>query len=374
MKVLILGGGVSGKSAKDYLEKRGDDVVMFDQHIDMCVVSPGIQVTSELDLGFLSKCKKVVAVTGTNGKTTVVTMLHEILGDKSVLCGNVGTPVTAVADQFKDKIAIVEVSSFQLEIPPRNFKPDISVILNITQDHLERHGTMQEYINCKSRIAGEVNVVNSDDPICRQLDLPNTVWFGGATHIEQNTNAVKAVLELLGVKKKFEYKRLPHRIEHIRTLNDVEFYDDSKATNVSSTLAACRLFEKSHAGHDVNLILGGLAKGQDFSELFAKLPSNVKNIFVIGDATKEILKSAKTWNGKTLQCQTMDAAIIKAAQTGTGKRIVLLSPACASFDMFKNYAHRGEVFKAIVADYSFQHLRQSQPKPYKRQVTSLRNL
>jgi UDP-N-acetylmuramoylalanine--D-glutamate ligase len=357
VKVLILGNGISGKASKDFVESRGDKAEIYDGFVDLCVVSPGIKVISELDLAFTGNYKKVIAVTGTNGKTTVVNMLKSVLGDDAVLCGNVGVPATSVAKELENKIAIVEVSSFQLEIPPKYFKPDISIILNITQDHLERHGSMEEYIACKKRICGKINLICDTDPICKTLDMPNTIYFGGATHFEQNTNAVKKVCELLGIQKDIEYIYLPHRIEHVATKGDVDFYDDSKATNIGAVQSAIKTFggdprTPKRGGcplnPTINLILGGIAKGQDFTTLFKDLPSTVKGAFVIGESSDEIISAAKGWGGKIVKCKTLKDAVVKAYKFGKGRRAVLLSPACSSFDMFKNYADRGDKFKAIV--------------------------
>jgi len=379
MIVLVLGAGASGQSAKAFLESRGHDVTMYDDDanglvlpqisacsFDMCVISPGVSIhhplakkfkdrlISELDLGFSirrKKSAKTVAVTGTNGKTTVVNMINKALGNKGVLCGNVGIPVTSVTEELETKIAVTEVSSFQLEVEPRYFKPDISVILNVTQDHLDRHGTMEEYIACKSRISGKVNVLNKDCPIVSQLNLPNTVWFSGASHTEQNINAVLKVCELLGVDKETALQacndtKIPHRIEFVTKHGSTEFYNDSKATNIGSTLAACRSFDKP-----VHLILGGVGKGQNFYELFEKLPANVKSVFVMGESSDQIAEAAEEKGYKTITaCNDLPDAVTRAMKVGDYDKIVLLSPACASFDMFKNYADRGEQFKKIVTN------------------------
>jgi len=398
-RALVLGAGISGDSAKEFLTARGASVVVYEDKIggevdgkfDLCVISPGISINhplaqkyrdvliSELDLGFCEKHGKVIGVTGTNGKTTVVGMLHRVFRG-SVLCGNVGVPVTAV--DIRKKTAVVEVSSFQLEVPPKYFRPDVSIVLNVTQDHLERHGTMEEYTACKMRIRGAVSILNYDDAICRANGDANTLWFStkervngayldgdtvtvnfgklrktfklsdfGATLAEHDIANILAVV-LAGCVMRVSRKRIvmgcrtaksPHRIEYVATIGNAVFYNDSKATNVAATLAACRSF----GDMPINLILGGVPKGQDFSVLFRDLPANVENIFAIGEAAPDIIECS---NGRALKCETLNEAVDNAANVGVGARVVLLSPACASFDMFRNYAHRGDEFKRIVLD------------------------
>ena len=419
MRVLILGAGSSGKSAKQLLQSQGHDVMMYDDqqnalfqmpcqsticNFDLCVISPGVsknhplaikckdKLISELDLGFFERTNNpVIAVTGTNGKTTVVNMIHRALGDKSVLCGNVGVPVTSVVKELETKIAVVEVSSFQLEVPPKYFKPNIGVLLNIAQDHLDRHITMEEYTACKMRIAGDITILNYDDEILREQGESSQnkiLWFSlkervdgiyldgndivinldGKTqkvfsldefgelapHDIQNILATALVCHLMGVPKQnvvraCTSKKDPHRLEFVRAIQTSTaktfFYNDSKATNVASCLAACRSFSKP-----VNLILGGVGKGQNFAELFQKLPKNIKHIFAIGESADEIINASKNSGQVVIKCSDLKTAVEQAYQTQiAGDKIVLLSPACASFDMFKSYADRGEQFKEIVS-------------------------
>jgi UDP-N-acetylmuramoylalanine--D-glutamate ligase len=209
---------------------------------------------------------------------------------------------------------------------------------------------MEEYIECKKRIAGQINVLNRDDPVCRTLDLPNTVWFSGRDARAQNIAAVKTVCGLLGLDKKDIARacrpvRLPHRMEHVKTIRGVTFINDSKATNIAACVAACKSFKKP-----VNLILGGLGKGQDFRELFEKLPQNVESVFVFGHAADEIIAAAAA--RPINRCQTLAEAVTRAAQFPAGG-VVLFSPACSSFDMFKNYEDRGDMFKKLVRDLHF---------------------
>ena len=433
MRVLILGDGLSGKSAKVLLEQRGDEAVIYDDNkdiskskplggFDLCVISPGVpqnhplaikyadRLISELDLAFMPQMtrnykpvrygyKKVIAVTGTNGKTTVVSSLHEIFGRKSILCGNVGVTATSIVKKMRKKFGIVEVSSFQLETPPKYFIPDISVILNITQDHLERHKTMDEYIECKMRLRGKISIMNWDDPVCRSHGTSDTLWYSTKEavrgvyldkgdiilnigslyekcpikrrgkifsldhkklynlsripHNISNFLAVVLVCTLMGVNKGriirgSEFNKYPHRLEYIGECGGRIFYNDSKSTNVASCIAACRSFDQT-----ISLIVGGVSKGQNFSELFVDLPGNVKNMFVIGQATEEIINSSQ--GVKHLldirACKSLEDAVTLALAVDLDECIILLSPACASFDMFENYIHRGEVFKQIAQTF-----------------------
>ncbi|MCL2229025.1 MAG: UDP-N-acetylmuramoyl-L-alanine--D-glutamate ligase [Firmicutes bacterium] len=408
MKVLVLGSGSSGRSAKSFLESKGHNVTVFDEHIDLCVVSPGIKVTSELDLAFEAqnvdkkphpsgtlfikgefsrtsesippflkgvsqsdggfscsrspdggfKPKFVIGVTGTNGKTTVVNLLHALIPN-SVLCGNVGTPTTSVAHEFPGRVVIVEVSSFQLEIPPRHFKPDVSLLLNITEDHLDRHGNMHEYIACKSRIAGKVNIVNRDCPIVSKMNLGHTVWFGGDTHIEQNVNAVIAACKEIGMDITQEdvmaaYKKInqEHRIEFVSRKDGISFYNDSKATNTASVLAAVKTFPNEN----ICLLLGGVAKGQDFTSFFQTMPKNVKAVFIFGESKTQILSASfENLDVEAVICDDLKDATKKAREYAKNDNasIVLLSPGCASFDMFRDYTDRGRQFKEIVKQLLF---------------------
>jgi len=443
-RVLVLGVGSSGLAAKNFLEQRGAEVIVYDDNVqiseetsrstretcDLAVISPGISINhplakqmqknnipisgacvnvsgacasviSELELGFCEKHGKVVAVTGTNGKTTVSNMINDALGRKSVLCGNVGIPVTSVAKQLRRKTAVVEVSSFQLEASQshgaartlRGFRPNIAVILNITQDHLERHGTMEEYIRCKAAISKnqkkrDVLILNFDDANCRSLGTHQKVlWFSTTAKVKgiyldgrditlnikrraqkiftldelgaenqhdiQNILAVILTLKLLkvpksAIKKACRAAKMPHRLQYIGNLKTRErtvmFFNDSKSTNVASTLAACRCFKSP-----VNLLLGGVSKGQSFAELFEKLPAVVQNIFAFGQAAAEIIKAANEAGFlAVVKCNNLEDATHRAIKAGTGPLVVLLSPACSSFDMFKNYEHRGEEFVKTV--------------------------
>lgn len=418
-KILVLGAGSSGMAAVKFLTQRGAIVGVYDdakvifqspyairiesakqieaEQFEFCVISPGISINheiaqkfagriiSELALGFCAPHKKVVAITGTNGKTTVTRMIAAALGKRGVACGNIGTPVTAVSDQISKKISVAEVSSFMLEAPYGDFCADIGVILNITQDHLERHGSMQEYIRCKANLCkSRIVVLNYDDENCRRLSGENTFYFSQTSkvrgvyldgrnvvlniskrpriifdldefdekkpHTVSNILAVVLVCALLKVKLSRVlkackgFKTDENRIQYIGSIDNVTFYNDSKATNIAACLAACKVFKCP-----INLLIGGQVKGQDFRELFEKLPSSVEHIFCFGSGSDVIMKTAESTGYKSItKCDNMSNATEQAIKFGYGPRVVLLSPACASLDEYSNYAERGKGFTEIV--------------------------
>ena len=407
-KILVLGAGTSGQSAAEFLRARCAAVEIFDDKngknpdtngFDFCVISPGVSINhpvarkfngriiSELALGFTATHKKIVAVTGTNGKTTVTNMIGAALGVRGVVCGNVGVPVTSVSGETAKKIAVAEVSSFMLEAEI-GFRPDIAVILNIAQDHLERHGTMREYIRCKSKIlCAKRAILNYDCPNCRALGDKKTLYFSAKTavrgvflvggkiyyrphkrakklfdlkdfredrpHQIANILAVILVCKLLGVPRKrilaacMGGTARAHRIEHVGTVGNVSFVNDSKATNIAASLAACACFQGP-----IHLLLGGITKGQNFDEMFVKLPGNVDRIFAFGAGADEIFAAAQRGGFvKSIEThKTMRMAAIAAAKYGFGPRVVLLSPACSSFDEFNNYEERGKAFAELVKE------------------------
>jgi UDP-N-acetylmuramoylalanine--D-glutamate ligase len=415
-KVLVLGAGKSGISSAKFLRERGAVVGIFDdgepecikeavyvrnqsqievEDFDFCVISPGVsmnhpvaqkfegRIISELALGFSSPHKKIVAVTGTNGKTTVTNMIGEAVGDRGIICGNIGIPVTSVATEIAKKTAVTEVSSFMLETDS-DFSADIGVILNITQDHLERHGTMEEYIRCKGKLAGSKQVVlNYDDLNCRVLNDGRAYYFSTKSavrgvylegdeiilnikrkkaifklsefredrpHQISNILAVVLVCKLLGVRRKDIIKACTrgeereHRIQPVGTVGNITFVNDSKATNIAATLAACRCFQGP-----VNLLVGGMLKGQNATELFENLPSHIDQVFAFGKSADEIMDTAVGCGFVRISKHKRMADAVRAATVqGLTPKVVLLSPACSSFDEFNGYSDRGNVFAQIV--------------------------
>ena len=416
MKVLIVGTGISGLSASDYLTKKGYDVefaksddVNSELHnleyldrlfcgLSFIVISPGIsndnkflqearkrkiKIIGEFELGVNNFQGDMIAVTGTNGKTTTVSLINFLLKDLEqdvFMGGNIGIPVTSFVDKSKKKdIAVLECSSFQLE-SVRTFRPHIAAILNITEDHLNRHKTMKEYIRCKFKITAlqtknDFLLLNADDEILMD-NIPKTkaqiFYFStknkvvgcyikrGCIYFNDNQNEKKLAslknIKLVGDHNKSNilcaclavylqtknlklldeiknFQGVAHRIEYVKTVDGVAFYNDSKATNIDSVLVALKSFKCG-----INLILGGSDKGYNFDKLFAKIPKNVKNIAIYGQTKQKIAFSAKKYHFKNFYiCDSLKAATLLCYELAKPKEIVLLSPACASFDCFKNF-------------------------------------
>ena len=422
-KVLVIGAGASGKSAKEFLESRGASVTLYDdkenlldhdsllyEDFDLVILSPGVSINhplaqkfeskmiSELALGFSVPHKKKVAVTGTNGKTSVVNLIQSAIGDKrGILVGNSGVPVSSVSAQIKSKLPVTEVSSFMLECQLINhekqiqkiakFRPKIAVILNISQDHLDRHGTMENYIAHKAAITKyqkrcDKLILNYDNVHTRGIETRAKKLFFSTTsrvrgayvedgfvylnlrgrakkvfklsdlnlfkqHDIENFLATFLVCHLLKIpKKNLENLRAieEHRIQYVTTIGQTEFYNDSKATNIAATLAACKSFKLP-----VNLIIGGVDKGQNFESMWEDLPQNVERVFVYGESKHSMQNSAQTAGYDSIElCEDMYDAIKRATEHGMGAKVVLLSPACASFDEFLNYEDRGNKFAEFV--------------------------
>ncbi|MCL2587623.1 MAG: UDP-N-acetylmuramoyl-L-alanine--D-glutamate ligase [Firmicutes bacterium] len=410
-RVLIIGAGASGKSAEAFLQQRGAKTYLYfdpsaiefeESDFDLAVLSPGVSINhplaqqfksklvSELTLGFSGRHKPIVAVTGTNGKTTVVNLIHQILGqNRSILCGNIGIPVTSVSEEIKRKIPIAEVSSFMLELPAPRVR--IAVILNITQDHLDRHGTIENYVRHKESLAhGQKRcdrlILNFDCPTTRELakgKRQRILWFSTTARVKgvyiedgvvwlnlkrkrrrlyslnelglfrmhdiQNFLATLLVCWLLGKKNIGEVCGRPlkqiedHRIEFVRAVGQTAFYNDSKATNIAATLAAVNSISLP-----VHLIMGGQRKGQDFNKFFENLPAHVARICVIGVDKKYIVKTAAAHGISDIYLCDGLVDALEWSVKGSGAKVVLLSPACASFDEFKNYQDRGNKFKEMV--------------------------
>jgi UDP-N-acetylmuramoylalanine--D-glutamate ligase len=439
-RVLVVGLGKSGVASALFLKARGARVtvsdakpqdefkneipVLLDQGIavetgghgertfrgqDLIVVSPGVpvdapllaqaralgeKVIGEIELAAEFFPGTIVAITGSNGKTTTTTLAGEILaagGLSTVVGGNIGTPAISLVERASaETIAILEVSSFQLETIQK-FRPRIAVVLNVTPDHLDRHRTFAAYTDAKARIfenqrADDFAVLNADDPTCvgmatrtkaqvfwfsrnkevkqgaqvrdgqilfrdskrqREIMLLSEIPLKGAHNVE-NVLAAVSVGSLSGVeperirKAVAGFKAVEHRLEFVATIGGVEYYNDSKATNVDATIKALESFPAN-----IHLILGGKDKGSDYSVLNDLLRQRVKRVYTIGAAAAKIESQIK---GATeiVHAETLENAIKRAADSAQPGDIVLLAPACASFDQFRNYEHRGEVFKEVV--------------------------
>lgn len=353
-----------------------------------------VPVKSELDIFYMYNTLPVIAITGTNGKTTVTTLLGQMLtqcGFNPFVCGNIGTPLVELfmSDKPYD-LVVAEISSFQMDIS-QIFRPDVGVLLNISEDHLDRYESFKAYEDAKWRLfenqtASDTAVINQAIPGCSHkaktlkgkilgfssdLELPcqaqvtdteitlktqeleqivPTEAFKGLPGIHNHENTAAALLAGLAVNAGItdmvsgiaSFKNLPHRIEYIDTIKGVKFYNDSKATNTDAVIRAIQSF-----GKNIILILGGRGKGTDFSFLIKDVKRSVKQIIALGE-TKKIIENMFQPFCPVKMADTMKSAIDKAFNTAQTDDIVLLSPACASFDMYGNYGERGNDFKSRV--------------------------
>lgn len=351
----------------------------------------GVRIVGELAVVADRIAVPLVAVTGTNGKTTVTTLIGELLraaGKKVFVGGNIGTPLYdyLCAPQDYD-VVVAEVSSFQLE-HCGSFAPNIGVLLNITPDHLDRHRTMEKYIGAKANLFGNqgtegMAIINGDDPVCMQVagGLKGAVTYfgkvpghtarieGGKVTLQregcleeydlvgsnlagnigmQNGAAAIVAARALGCGQEQirqalrDFVALPHRIEFIAAIDGVAYYNDSKATNTGAVISALGQFKER-----IVLIAGGRDKGDDYRLLRESVSSRVAKMIVIGEAASQ-LDAALSDVVPTVHATSIEQAVELAAQCADAGDVVLLSPACASFDMFKSYKHRGDSFKAAV--------------------------
>lgn len=362
------------------------------------VQAAGVPLIGELELGAQVSRAPLYAVTGTNGKTTTTTLIGEIfrnLGKTTYVVGNIGYPFTACALQCgEEDVAVAEVSSFQLETIS-TFHPHIAVMCNITEDHLNRHGTMEEYIRVKERIfenmgQGDYAVLNLDDPIVRGMAerIPCTpAFFSRRQEVEtgaylegeevvfslnghkkrvlradeiripgehnlENALAATALAMLAGVPApvvRHTLKTFPgveHRIETVRTVEGVTYINDSKGTNVDASIRAVRAMKVPTV-----LIAGGYDKHTDFLPLAREiLASKIHTVVVLGDTAEQIERALRAVGFESiLHAKTFEEAVLLARSCAREGENVLLSPACASFDMFQDYEERGRVFKEIVS-------------------------
>lgn len=397
-----------GKAVEFYLGSLPQTVF---ENLKAVFVSPGVGLTrpwndeakrrsipviGELELASRYLQGKIIAVTGTNGKSTTVSLLHEILkagGFSSSLKGNIGSPLLTEVGRPPRNYYVVEASSYQLETISC-FHPAISVVLNVTADHLERYPDMEAYAAAKARImmnqtADDFFIANADDPYCRRMakeapcrTIPFSLvnrfdeggfidgnkmvirWNGCETQypldhcslrgLHNQENMLAAVLSAtviaVGAAPTEEtirmilrtFKSLPHRLEEVGIFRGIRFYDDSKGTNVGSVVMSLASFEKG-----VILILGGRDKGGDYAPLVPLIRAKGKGIVVLGEAQEKIageLEGVKPVH----RVKTMKEAVEKSFEIGSTGDVVLLSPACSSFDQYKNYAERGDDFKKWV--------------------------
>ncbi len=381
--------------SKNHIEAEfnGHTQLFIDQS-DLLVLSPGVRidvlpvewakakgipVLGEIEFTFQFCSKPVIAITGSNGKTTVTTLIHKVLeeaGYRSSLCGNIGSPFAEhVLDAHKKDFFVLEVSSFQMEslLAPdspfrlnngrasrdgifiKGFKPSIAVFLNFSQNHLDRHKDLNEYFEAKRKIflnqdKNDVAVLNGRDETLQKFStqLPSQVIFFNTKHMNPNYSAASAVAESLGIsssvyRRVFEnFKGVEHRREWIRNLDGIDFVNDSKATTPEATLWAL-----NQAQQPILLICGGRDKKTDFGILRSIIQQKVKKIFAIGEATEKIHKTFSDIV-EVEGCHRLEIALERAKEQGMKGDCVLLSPMCASFDMFRNFEERGQIFKNLV--------------------------
>jgi UDP-N-acetylmuramoylalanine--D-glutamate ligase len=359
----------------------------------------GVPVISELELAWRVMQADFIAITGTNGKTTTTALTGELIARgprPSIVGGNIGLPLSERALDFPaDGIAVVEASSFQLEATDR-FRPRVAAVLNLSPDHLDRHGSFEAYVAAKARIfanqtAADWAVLNYDDPAVVELaarTAGQVIWFSRrrevprGVHVENGwiastlgerneqiapvaelglrgqhnvENALAATacalwarLEPAAIRSGIAgFRAVAHRIEPVRTSRGVAFYNDSKGTNVASTVKALESFVEP-----VVLIAGGQGKGQDFGPLGIAARGRVRHAVLLGADRDKIQRALAASAISTEDAASMADAVARARAAAAPGDVVLLSPACASFDMFRNYEHRGDVFKAVVRGLS----------------------
>ncbi|UCF06685.1 MAG: UDP-N-acetylmuramoyl-L-alanine--D-glutamate ligase [bacterium] len=353
----------------------------------------GISVISELELGYRFTRAGIIAVTGTNGKSTTVSMAGAILeaaGYRAIVAGNVGLPLTSVAGELDEEgYFVLEVSSFQLEAIS-SFHPRVAVLLNMTPDHLDRYESVRDYYDAKVRIvrnctADDLFVYNAADPRCAAVaeTFPGrSVPFSSRAPVEEGAyldgdqlvrrsggsvevvvardelgvvglhnieNALAAVAAVRCVDVPAEscraalsgFRGLPHRMEPVETIDGITYYNDSKATNVEATVMSLKGLKRP-----VVLIAGGYDKGGDFTKLLSVI-DRIKAVVTIGEAGS-LIEEAVASRVPVARAASMQEAVEIAGRTAEHGQLVILSPACASFDMFENYEHRGDVFKTCV--------------------------
>ncbi len=442
-KVLVVGLGRSGIAAAEILRRRKARVSVCDrksaeeigidlsqmqragikiytgaypqisrENYDLLIASPGIPlkiepfqdalkdgipVIGELELAYRLKKEQtqLLAITGTNGKTTTTALLQEILaqgGRKALVAGNIGIALTTLVDEVEDAVIAVEVSSFQLETAV-DFRPHICGILNITPDHLDRHQTWRAYVEAKAKVfqkqrAADFAVFNYEDPTLRELgprcparlfyfstenSLPEGAFVEDnylvikilnqkericsldkirlrGKHNQENILCAAMMAYLTGVPSSViaqvlsGFKGVRHRLEEVSSVNNILYINDSKATNPEAAIKALESFD-----NPIILIAGGRNKGSSFEELAQVIKSRVKELVLLGEAKDQIKQSVMDVNYKNIHEVESFAEAVKTAQNlARAGDVVLLSPACASWDMFPSYEHRGDLFCHLV--------------------------
>ena len=441
-KVLVFGSGISGIGAAGLLEERGADVVLYDgndklnreelraklgaeskaeivlgecpeeliRSLDIVVISPGvptdlpvvnrmrecgIPIIGEIELAYELGKGEVLAITGTNGKTTTTALLGEIMkraSDSAFVVGNIGNPYTTVVDETReDSVIVAEKSSFQLETIV-TFRPRVSAILNITPDHLNRHHTMEAYIEAKMNVAknqtkDDVCVLNYEDEVLREfgekvsaevlyfssrrklekgiyLENGNIIYKNPeeclvcnveelkllGTHNYENVMAAVAMAASYGVDMDViretirDFAGVEHRIEFVAEKNGVAYYNDSKGTNPDAAIKGIQAMRRP-----TMLIGGGYDKDSSYKEWIESFDGKVKKLVLLGQTKEKIAKEARECGFQDIiLVDTFEEAVMTCVKFAEPGDAVLLSPACASWGMFKNYEERGDKFKEIV--------------------------
>ncbi len=442
-RVLVFGTGISGIGAANLLIRMGAEVLLYDGNeklkkeeilanlepgaqaevilgelsgeerarLDLVVLSPGVPtdlplvkeleaaglpIWGEVELAYAVGQGRVLAITGTNGKTTTTALLGKIMGDAGdsvFVVGNIGTPYTSAALQMKpESVTVAEISSFQLETIHR-FHPQVSAVLNITEDHLNRHHTMEEYIRVKERIAenqtaDEVCVLNYEDPVLREFGRQvkcRVLYFSSERELEEgiflrdgeivlrwdgteqgivrteeqkllgkhnfeNIMAAAAMAYCAGVPKEqirksiCEFTAVEHRIEYVTEKNGVAYYNDSKGTNPDAAIKGIQAMNRP-----TYLIGGGYDKESSYGEWIQSFDGKVRCLVLIGQTREKIAAEARKQGFTDLVlADSLEEAVRICAEKAKPGEAVLLSPACASWGQFDNYEQRGRMFKEYV--------------------------
>lgn len=431
--VLVIGKGISGLAATAHLERLGTKVLCvntgervpreWEEAVKKVVLSPGISpetdmvehfrrkkipIIGEIELAFAAEKGQLIAITGTNGKTTTTTLMGEIIKahlgeERTLVVGNIGVPYTTeVVRSAHNTVTVAEISSFQLETT-QEFKPYVSAILNISPDHLDRHHTMEAYARAKATIfkrqtdkdycvlnyedaytesfvkkcparvvyfssaqelwdgyflRGSKIVKSRDGMVCELLDVRKDMKLKGICNVE-NVMAAIAIADImkipwettLGVIRQF--RAVEHRIEYVDTVNGIEYYNDSKATNPDSAIWGLRAMDRP-----VILIAGGYDKKTEYDSWISQFDGKVKWLVLMGQTGQKIADCAGKYgfsNIKIVNARTEDSVyecFRMATNLADKGDAVLLSPACASYDLFANYEERGRCFKAYVRSLS----------------------
>lgn len=442
-KVLVAGSGKSGIAATDLLKKVGATVTIYDGNeklvkedilsrlednsnvnvvlgdlsdevindTDLMILSPGIAIDApfvnkvrdaevpiwgEVELAYIVGKGKLAAITGTNGKTTTTALVGEILSayfkDVNVV-GNIGTPYTCTAfDSTDDTVTVAEISSFQLETIHR-FKPDVSAVLNITPDHLNRHYTMECYTDvkmsiCKNQDSDAPIILNYEDEILRNYapKLHNRIiWFSSRQTLDEGIylegknivyaqkgqknvitttedttlvgiHNIENIMAAIGITINMgvpadvikeairKFKAVEHRIEYVKTVDDVLYYNDSKGTNTDASIKAIQAMTRPTV-----LIAGGYDKKVQFDDWAKELKGKVKCLVLLGDTANQIATTVKKYGFENIIfTKSLKEAVDECKKNAEPGDAVLLSPACASWDMFDSYEQRGDMFKDFV--------------------------